>query len=56
VTAAVKDASIVLGNTPTVARTSYIDPRIIDHYDGGRTIDPARLESAESELRALLYE
>jgi DNA topoisomerase-1 len=54
-TAAVRDASEVLGNTPSVARGSYVDPRILDHYDHGRTIDPARLDSAESELRALLY-
>ena len=27
-----------LGNTPTVARTSYIDPRVFDRFDGGLTI------------------
>jgi DNA topoisomerase-1 len=53
---AVKDASNVLGNTPTIARSSYIDPRVIDHYTHGRTIDPHRLGSAESELRALLFD
>lgn len=52
---AVKAASDVLGNTPTVARQSYIDPRVIDAYNHGETIDPARLASAESEVRALLY-
>jgi len=52
---AVRDTAAVLGNTPAIARSSYIDPRVIDHYTHGRTIDPARLHAAESELRALLY-
>jgi DNA topoisomerase I len=55
VSEAVRVASHVLGNTPAVARASYIDPRVIDHYDHGRTIDPTRLASAESELRVLLF-
>lgn len=52
---AVKAASEVLGNTPTVARQSYIDPRLLDAYEHGETIDPDRLHAAESEVRALLY-
>ena len=32
------EASNLLGNTPTQARTSYVDPRIIDAYDEGRTV------------------
>ncbi|MFF0341635.1 DNA topoisomerase IB [Kribbella sp. NPDC004875] len=28
-----------LGNTPTVARSSYVDPRIVDQYEHGRTIE-----------------
>ena len=39
---AVKAASEVLGNTPTVARASYVDPRLLDAYEHGETIDPAR--------------
>ena len=27
-----------LGNTPAVARASYIDPRVIERYEHGRTI------------------
>ena len=50
-----RDAADVLGNTPTIAKNSYVDPRVVDHYQHGRTIDPTRLASAESELRALLY-
>lgn len=52
---AMRVAASVLGNTPAVARASYVDPRVVDHYDHGRTIDPARLHAAESELRALLF-
>lgn len=48
-------ASEVLGNTPAIARKSYVDPRLIDEYEHGRTIDASRPGSAESELRALLY-
>jgi DNA topoisomerase-1 len=53
---AMRDASDVLGNTPTVARASYVDPRVLDHYRAGETIDPTRPNSAETTLRALLYE
>ncbi|MEA2332214.1 MAG: topoisomerase [Thermoleophilaceae bacterium] len=35
---AVKEVARYLGNTPTVARTSYIDPRVFDRFDGGLTI------------------
>lgn len=28
-----------LGNTPAVARSSYIDPRVIDQYNNGKTIN-----------------
>jgi DNA topoisomerase-1 len=51
-----RDVADLLGNTPAVARGSYVDPRIVDHYDRGRTIDPARVASAESELRNLLFD
>jgi DNA topoisomerase I len=30
-----------LGNTPAVARASYIDPRVIECYQKGTTIAPA---------------
>ncbi len=35
---AVKEVAFYLGNTPTVARNSYIDPRIFDRYRDGETI------------------
>ena len=40
VTRVVKEVADKLGNTPTVCRASYIDPRIIDLYDNGVTIAP----------------
>lgn len=49
-----RDVAAVLGNTPAVARASYVDPRLIDHYRAGRTIDSAHVGSAETQLRALL--
>jgi DNA topoisomerase-1 len=52
---AMREAADVLGNTPSIARKSYVDPRLLDHFAAGETIDPRRLDSAESELRALLY-
>lgn len=41
VRAAVAEVAGYLGNTPTVARSSYIDPRVIDAYDAGLTIGEA---------------
>jgi DNA topoisomerase IB len=45
VSAAVAEVAELLGNTPTVARTSYIDPRLIDLFDDGRTIGNPRTEN-----------
>lgn len=36
----VREVADYLGNTPAVARASYIDPRIIDLYERGITIEP----------------
>ncbi|MEZ5122648.1 MAG: DNA topoisomerase IB [Solirubrobacterales bacterium] len=38
VTRAVKEVAHHLGNTPAVARGSYIDPRVFDRYQDGLTI------------------
>lgn len=53
---AMRDAAEELSNTPAIAKTSYVDPRIVEHYENGETIDPDRLNAAETELRALLEE
>jgi DNA topoisomerase I len=42
---AARDVAEVLGNTPAVARSSYIDPRVFDRYLTGWTI--------ASELQAI---
>ncbi len=34
----VREVADYLGNTPAVARASYIDPRVIEQYQSGRTI------------------
>ncbi|MFI0354146.1 DNA topoisomerase IB [Actinomadura sp. 9N407] len=44
VTRVVQEVAGYLGNTPAVARASYIDPRIIDLYERGETIVPALTE------------
>ncbi|MFB4317549.1 DNA topoisomerase IB [Actinomadura sp. 21ATH] len=44
VTRVVQEVAGYLGNTPAVARASYIDPRIIDLYERGETIAPALTE------------
>jgi DNA topoisomerase I len=43
-TRAVKEVAHYLGNTPAVARASYIDPRIFDCFDAGLTIGEALAE------------
>ncbi|WP_396656051.1 DNA topoisomerase IB [Microbacterium sp.] len=49
---AVRATAELLGNTPAVARGSYIDPRIFRRYRDGQVLDLNI--SAESALRALL--
>jgi DNA topoisomerase-1 len=44
------DVAEVLGNTPAVARSSYIDPRVFDRFLAGRTI---AAELAEIEQQRL---
>ena len=34
----VREVADYLGNTPAVARASYIDPRVIERYEQGHTI------------------
>jgi DNA topoisomerase IB len=41
VSGAMKEVSSYLGNTPTLARSSYVDPRVVDAYEEGRTISDA---------------
>ena len=41
VSGAMKEVASFLGNTPTLARSSYVDPRVVDAYEEGRTIERA---------------
>lgn len=42
---AVDVAADLLGNTPSVARASYIDPRVIDLFEDGTTVGRTRSEN-----------
>src|SRR3954447_12996990 len=44
---AVKEVSYFLGNTPAVARASYIDPRVFDRFRDGYTIEPVLMDLAD---------
>ena len=52
IAAASAQAATVLGNTPAIARKSYIDPRLIDRYTAGETISLGG--APEPALRALI--
>ncbi len=55
VRAAVEEVAGYLGNTPTIAKSSYIDPRVLDRYEAGTTIDvdPLRFRSPERRRAAV---
>lgn len=49
---ATQEVASYLGNTPTIARNSYIDPRILDAYESGNTIaDAARKKHRSPQSR-----
>ncbi len=45
---AMKEVSDFLGNTPTLARSSYVDPRVIEAYEEGKTIRGTTRRSYET--------
>ncbi|GAA3660586.1 DNA topoisomerase IB [Microbacterium marinilacus] len=49
VTDAMREVAAFLGNTPTMARTSYVDPRVVSAYEEGRTISRAVRRSYASD-------
>jgi DNA topoisomerase IB len=56
VSGAMKEVAEFLGNTPTLARSSYVDPRVVDAYEEGRTIEAAvrrRYRTADAKQAAL---
>jgi len=46
---AIKEVAYYLGNTPAVARASYIDPRVIDRFNDGVVIKPEIAADEEDE-------
>jgi DNA topoisomerase I len=50
--AVMRKVSRELGNTPAVARASYVSPVVVDHYLAGRTLDDFRPRSRKANLRA----
>jgi DNA topoisomerase I len=50
VSAAIREVAEFLGNTPAVARASYVDPRVIDRFEEGVTIAPALERSSAEDL------
>lgn len=51
---AMRDAAAILGNTPAIAKQSYVDPRVVDRYTSGETIDLGGRGSPETALRVML--
>ncbi len=49
VTAAYKQVSEQLGNTPAVCKASYVDPRVVDRFEHGETVAEALRQAAEAE-------
>jgi DNA topoisomerase IB len=47
ISAAYKQVSEQLGNTPAVCRASYVDPRVVDKFESGETVRQHVLEEAE---------
>ena len=50
ITRAIQEVAHYLGNTPAVARASYIDPRVFDRYCGGVTIGNALVALGDVDL------
>jgi DNA topoisomerase IB len=49
---AMKEVAELLGNTPAVARASYVDPRVIEHFAAGDVV----AEGSEHETLDLLVD
>lgn len=46
----VRDVARQLGNTPAVARSAYVDPRVIERYEDGRTVGDELAEAGAGGL------
>jgi DNA topoisomerase IB len=58
VKSAYEDVAEMLGNTPAVAKASYVDPRVVDRFEQGETIaealEQAGRERSDGEQQRLL--
>ncbi|TDK24674.1 DNA topoisomerase IB [Arthrobacter crusticola] len=54
VTATMRAVADHLGNTPSVARSSYVDPRLVDRFMSGEVIPVAGYAASERAVRELL--
>ena len=55
--AAMKEVAEYLGNTPALARSAYVDPRVVDAYEEGRTIESAtKRRYRTADARQAAYE
>ncbi|MFI7481819.1 DNA topoisomerase IB [Kocuria sp. M1R5S2] len=54
VSAAMREVAEHLGNTPAIARGSYVDPRVVDRFLDGETLDATSPSAAERRLRSFL--
>ena len=55
---AMKEVAELLGNTPAVARASYVDPRVIERFEDGEVVEEpdAPREAVEEQVVDLLAE
>jgi DNA topoisomerase IB len=49
VSAAYKQVSEQLGNTPAVCKASYVDPRVVDRFENGETVADALADAEQEE-------
>ncbi|WP_253905917.1 hypothetical protein [Arthrobacter sp. H5] len=54
VAATMRSVADHLGNTPAVARSSYVDPRLVDRFMSGEVIPVAGYSASEKAVRGLL--
>jgi DNA topoisomerase-1 len=47
-----KEVADDLGNTPAVARSSYVDPRVVEGYESGLTIEAGARRAARTRAPA----
>ncbi len=50
VNAALDEVAEYLGNTRAVARSSYVDPRVVERFEDGRTVLPALRRAGSGDL------